>query len=159
MEQEDKFFSKGAEVEVSSDEQGLLGSWYTAKVLRGVSRKNRKVLVQYHTLVATNDKKKPLREFVNAVLVRPLPPCEPPGRRFCFSDEVDAFYNDGWWEGVVTAVLPGGDRYSVFFRHSREQIDFNGKDLRLHREWVYGDWVPPLEESTNPSATPVKSVE
>lgn len=68
-------------------------------------------------------------------------------------DDVDAFHNDGWWEGVVTKVVrvEDGEKnnngvYSVFFRCSREQIDFGSSDLRLHREWVRGNlWVPPLE--------------
>lgn len=169
-EGEEECFKKGSMVEVSSDDQGLRGSWFTATVLRSVSRRSHKIFVQYKTLVTTKDPKKPLREFVDVVLVRPLPPREP-HRSFRLSEEVDAFHLDGWWEGIVTAVHPhphpsggggGGDNddhdtsssssvdsvtYSVFFRHSREQIDFPGSDLRLHREWVYGKWVPPLEDS------------
>ncbi|THG08764.1 hypothetical protein TEA_020771 [Camellia sinensis var. sinensis] len=67
----------------------------------------------------------------------------------CNFEEVDAFHNDGWWEGIVTAILQDS-RYSVFFRSSREQIDFPDSDLRLHREWVHGIWVPPLEQQPPP---------
>lgn len=138
-------FRKGAEVEVSSEEEGLRGSWYTATVLRPVTKKSKKIYLEYHTLMSEEDESKPLRESVDAILVRPYPPREVV-RSFKLMEEVDAFYSDGWWEGVVTKVLDQS-RYSVFFRTSREQIDFNQGDLRLHREWVRGNWVPPLQES------------
>ncbi|KAL8244674.1 hypothetical protein R6Q59_010932 [Mikania micrantha] len=67
-----------------------------------------------------------------------------------FSDEVDAITTDGWWEGVITGVLPG-NRYSVFFRATREQLEFSGSELRVHREWFYGNWVPPLEQEAEAS--------
>ncbi|KAL6968669.1 E2 ubiquitin-conjugating enzyme [Sarracenia purpurea var. burkii] len=141
---EDDCFKKGAEVEVSFEDEGFRGSWYTATVIRTVSKKNNKIFVEFHNLKADDRGRKPLREFVNIILVRPVPPREP-RRSFKLSEEVDAFHNDGWWEGIVTAVLDDS-RFSVFFRSSREQIDFRDSDLRLHREWVYGNWVPPLEE-------------
>lgn len=152
----DEWCKKGAEVEVSSDDEGLRGSWYTATVLRSLSRKSNKIFLEYHNLMAKDGKdSKPLREFVDAILVRPRPPREL-NRRFKLSEEVDAFHNDGWWEGIVTAVLDDS-MYSVFFRCSREQIDFHQCALRLHREWVHGDWVPPLEEDEEAEESHSKS--
>lgn len=136
---------KGDKVEVSSEEEGMRGSWYTATVIRPVTKKTKKIYVEYDTLMSEEDESKPLRESVDAILVRPLPPREE-SRGFKLMEEVDAFYSDGWWEGVVTQVLENS-RYSVFFRTSREQIDFDETDLRVHREWVRGYWQPPLEES------------
>lgn len=159
----EEWFKKGSMVEVSSDDQGLRGSWFTATVLRSVARRSHKIFVEYASLVTVKDPTKPLREFVDVILVRPLPPREP-HRSFFLGDEVDAFHLDGWWEGIVTAVLDhphnspsslDSARYSVFFRHSREQIDFSGRDLRLHREWVYEKWVPPLEYP--PPPPPIQS--
>lgn len=142
-------FKKGTIVEVSSEDEGLRGSWYTATVLRSISNKstdNYKMLVEYHNLMADDNPNKPLREFVDAILVRPIPPRDPPSRKYRLMEDVDAFHNDGWWEGVVTKVLEssseGSRRYAVFFRCSREQIEFDPSDLRVHREWVLGDvWV------------------
>ena len=150
-----KIFKKGTIVEVSSVDEGLRGSWYTATVLRSISNKttnNYKMLVEYHNLMADDNPNKPLREFVDAILVRPIPPRDPPSRKYRLMEDVDAFHNDGWWEGVVTKVLgsssEGSRRYAVFFRCSREQIEFDASDLRLHREWVRGDvWVTPLDLS------------
>ncbi|PIA60957.1 hypothetical protein AQUCO_00300463v1 [Aquilegia coerulea] len=136
-------FSKGMEVEVCSDDVGLRGAWFTATVLRSNLKKN-KICVEYKTLIANEKDNKPLREFVNVVNLRPIPPREIQ-RSFQSSDEVDAYHNDGWWEGVVIKVLDNS-RYSVYFRSGKEQIDFNESQLRIHREWVNGIWVPPMME-------------
>ncbi|KAL3652951.1 hypothetical protein CASFOL_002632 [Castilleja foliolosa] len=151
-------FKKGAQVEVSFDEEGFRGSWYTATVLRPPpkkSSKNPRIHVQFDTLTEADEGEEnaavPLCENVDLILVRPIPPREA-RRRFRVDEDVDAFHNDGWWEGVVIAVLDGGDRYSVFFRASREQIDFPESELRLHREWVHGEWVPPLEDEVKDDA-------
>lgn len=147
MEQlEKECFKKGAEVEVSLEEPGFRGSWYTATVIRPGNKRTRKMVLDLHNLRADERSSKRLRESVDVILVRPVPPRESGRRRFELSEEVDAYHNEGWWEGVVTGVHEGGERYSVFFRSSREQIDFNHSDLRLHREWVYGKWVPPLQQ-------------
>ncbi|KAE9464121.1 hypothetical protein C3L33_03957, partial [Rhododendron williamsianum] len=167
--EEEEWFKRGAEVEVSFNEQGFRGSWYTGTVLRTVSKKNNKIFIEFHTLKA-DDKKasKPLRQFVDLVDVRPLAPREL-SRSFNLSDLVDAFHNDGWWEGTVTDVIhhhhhnsnnsTSSSTYSVFFRSSREQIEFHESDLRLHREWDHGNWKPQLEPQlsqppTSPSPPP-----
>ncbi|GMP39925.1 hypothetical protein CsSME_00010578 [Camellia sinensis var. sinensis] len=142
-------FHKGSEVEISSNDDGFRGAWYAGTVIRPASTKtktttnNKKLLVEYKTLMADEGGKKPLREALDVVQLRPPPPRES-RRSFKFSEEVDAYHNDGWWEGVITEVLEN-ERYSVFFRGTREQLDFGSEELRLHREWVKGKWVPPLE--------------
>ncbi|KAK3012265.1 hypothetical protein RJ639_012176 [Escallonia herrerae] len=144
-------FPKGTEVEISSNEEGFRGSWYAGTVIRPPKPKN-KVLVQYRTLTAGS---RPLREVFDVVQLRPPPPRER-RRSFEFSEEVDAYNRDGWWEGVVTRVLAGG-RYAVYFRATREEMEFGESELRLHREWVKGSWVPPLEEEKVLNSTEVKS--
>ena len=135
-------FKKGAKVEVNLEDPGFRGSWFTGTVIRTVTKKTRKLFIEFDNL-RSDDGSKPLREHVNVILSRPIPPRESV-RTFKF-EEVDAYYNDGWWEGVITKVH-GGDMYTVYFRPSKEEIVFSGSDLRLHREWVHGNWVPQLEE-------------
>lgn len=136
-------FKKGSAVEISSNDEGFRGAWYSGTVIR---QDKKKVLVEYETLMADEAGRKRLREALDWVQLRPPPPPEPRRRRsFRFSEEVDAYFNDGWWEGVVTEVLAGGGRYSVFFRGTREQMEFGAAELRVHREWKDGKWVPPLE--------------
>ncbi|KAI3687287.1 hypothetical protein L1987_80981 [Smallanthus sonchifolius] len=140
-------FKSGAEVEISSNDNGFRGAWYAGTIIKSKNTKTNQQLIQveYKTLMSDESGTKPLRETLNVVQLRPLPPREKRDRDFKFSEEVDAYYNDGWWEGVITGVLPG-NRYSVFFRATREQLEFSGSELRLHREWFYGKWVPPLEQ-------------
>lgn len=139
------YFKPGTIVEISSDDPGFRGSWYAGTVVRRASAKEpAKFLVEYTHLFDDEAGKKPLREIVDEFQLRPEPPRDG-DRCFKFSEEVDAYYNDGWWEGVITEEL-GNERFSVFFRGSREQLEFGKEDLRLHREWVNGCWKPPLEE-------------
>ncbi|XP_022863744.1 DUF724 domain-containing protein 3-like, partial [Olea europaea var. sylvestris] len=141
-----QYFYKGAKVEISSKDEGIRGSWYAGTVLsHRKSKRNScmKVLVKYKTLL-DNEGTLRLREEVDAIQLRPARHQE---NRWIFdsSENVDAYYHDGWWEGVITEVL-GEDKYRVFFRDSREQRNFKGSRLRSHHEWVIGKWIPPLEK-------------
>ncbi|KAF9592698.1 hypothetical protein IFM89_016775 [Coptis chinensis] len=137
-------FREGMLVEVCSDDSDLRGAWFIATVIKAFNKRNKKVQIQYHTLTVDEKGTKPLKEFVLMVNLRPLPPREK-DYNFKMNDEVDAYYNDGWWEGFVT-MEKEGDRFVVYFRGSKEEIEFGKSDLRLHREWVSADasWLPPL---------------
>lgn len=154
------YFTSGTEVEISSDEDGFRGAWYEGTVVRPIPKKQRRnddddddddssnnlrVLVEYKTLMADKKGKRPLKETMSLVQLRPRPPPEMRRRRFKVSEEVDANYNDGWWEGVVMEVLSDG-RYSVFFRGTRDQLEFEESQMRIHREWANGEWNPPFQE-------------
>lgn len=151
------YFRRGAEIEISSDDEGFRGSWYEGTVIRPPKNESSKVLVEYKTLTEDEAGKRPLREPLKLVQLRPPPP--PENRlAFEFSDEVDAYYNDGWWEGIITETFEGEDRYSVFFRGTREQLSFTASQMRLHREWVKGNWVPPLDSSPSSSKANVSTL-
>ncbi|XP_041018908.1 protein AGENET DOMAIN (AGD)-CONTAINING P1 isoform X1 [Juglans microcarpa x Juglans regia] len=135
------FFPPGTPVEIGSHDAGFVGSWFAGTVL---SSNRSKYSVQYETLVSDLDPSEPLCETLHVSQVRPVPPGETRGC-FLVGDHVDAYWNDGWWEGEVTEDL-GGGRYGVFFRVSEEQIEFGKEHLRLHRDWVSGKWVPPFEQ-------------
>ncbi|KAL1545974.1 protein AGENET DOMAIN (AGD)-CONTAINING P1-like [Salvia divinorum] len=149
-----QYFKKGAEVEINSDDDGFRGSWFVGTVIRAPKDESSKVLVEYKTLTEDEAGKRPLREPLRLVQLRPPPPQEN-RPAFEFSDEVDAYYNDGWWEGVITQKFEGKDKYTVFFRGSREELSFTASQLRLHREWAKGGrWVPPLHPSSHANETP-----
>ncbi|CAL0316543.1 unnamed protein product [Lupinus luteus] len=135
-------FKAGFAVEVSSDDDGFRGSWFTGKIIRRLA--NDQLLIEYDNLMADESGKKRLREVLKLHQLRPVPP-EETGREFKFGDEVDAYHNDGWWEGHVTEEC-GNGRFAVYFRVSREQIVFQKDELRLHREWFNENWVPPFEK-------------
>ncbi|XP_027364489.1 DUF724 domain-containing protein 3 [Abrus precatorius] len=137
------FFKPGTAVEVSSDDDGFRGSWFSGIVIRRLA--SDRFLVEYDNLMEDEQSSKRLREVLNLRHLRPLPPSET-GREFKFGQEVDAFHNDGWWEGHITQEL-GNERFAVYFRASREQLVFPKERLRLHREWLNFNWVPPIQQS------------
>lgn len=138
------YLKRGTQIEISSNDEGFRGAWFAGTVAGPISKDN-KVLVEYQTLMSDETGSDPLREKLDVVQLRPPAPREL-RRRFKFSEEVDAYHNDGWWEGVITRVNREEDLCTVFFRTTREEMDFGPSDLRLHREWVNGKWVPPLED-------------
>ncbi|XP_031485777.1 uncharacterized protein LOC116254494 [Nymphaea colorata] len=131
-------FSRGDTVEVSSDDEGFRGALYTAKIVKLLA--GRRYWVEYDTLVSDEDEKKPLKEKIDFWHVRPCPPEVPSDGGFNVYEEVDAFHNEGWWIGVVSKVVIGG-KYRVYFRDSKEEIEFEQSQLRVHQEWVDGKWV------------------
>lgn len=140
------FFKPGSTVEVSSDEPGFSGSFYLGTIVCPSGSDS--FLVQYKTLVGdSSEGSEPLREVVPFAQLRPPPPSKAKWD-FRVGDQVEANYNDGWWEGVVTSDL-GNGKFSVFFRASKEQIEFAKEDLRLHFKWVNRKWVPPVEDKEN----------
>ncbi|KAK1372780.1 DUF724 domain-containing protein 6 [Heracleum sosnowskyi] len=148
MSDPNSYFKKGALIEISSDEPDFRGAWFTGTVInRSKTKQKNQIFVQYHSLMSDKDESKFLREKVDVIQLRPPAPREMWGRRFSVDEEVDAFYNDGWWEGVVTRIQAqeDGDKYCVYFRGTREELEFRAEALRVHREWVKGEWVPPLE--------------
>ncbi|XP_042476465.1 protein AGENET DOMAIN (AGD)-CONTAINING P1 [Macadamia integrifolia] len=144
---EREIFDKGTEVEAFFDDPALRGAWFTATVVRAPGR-DETILLEFHTLLAEGKRKKRLQERLKVVNVRPAPPREV-YRTFEKDEEVDAFYDDGWWEGVITKVH-GNDRFSVYFKCSKEQHIFHASALRLSREWVDDGWDPALEEVDQP---------
>ncbi|XP_038682103.1 DUF724 domain-containing protein 6-like isoform X2 [Tripterygium wilfordii] len=142
-------FGKGTKVEVSNDEEGFKGAWYRASILesspKSVYKKKKKVLVEYEALLM-EDGSSPLVEHVDPAHIRPLPPEEESGCRvFELNEIVDAGYRDGWWVGTVKKVLEGS-RYRVYFDNPPDVIDFDGRDLRLHWNWLLGNWFRPVKE-------------
>lgn len=138
------FLEPGSTVEVSPDESGFHGSFYLATVISRCPPGS--YLVEYKTLLSdSSEGSEPLREVVSFAELRPPPPPETKWD-FRVGDEVEAYHNDGWWEGVVNKGL-GNGKFAVFFGASEEQIVFTRKDLRRHLNWVNETWVSPIEDS------------
>ncbi|XP_047951887.1 protein AGENET DOMAIN (AGD)-CONTAINING P1-like [Salvia hispanica] len=130
-------FREGMMVEVRSDEEGYHGSWFTAEIVCSLA--SGEFLVEYQTL-KTDDESALLREEALASYIRP---CAPEIMRIdCYMllEEVDAWYNDGWWVGLVSKVLDDR-RYGVYFWTTNEEIFFNHSDLRSHQDWIGGKWT------------------
>lgn len=133
----DNVIKEGALVEVSSDEDGLNGAQFSGMVVEVLYEG--KYLVEYSSIRADDDEMF-LREEIDALHIRPNPPKIVVLHRFNVLDEVDAFYNDGWWVGIIAKVL-GNSKYVVYFRGSEEELEFKHSDLRIHQEWIDGRWI------------------
>lgn len=123
-------------MEVRSDEAGYHGSWYTAVITDIL--KNDKYMIEYQTL-RTEDEAKLLKEKANISDVRPAPPKIQRVDRFKMLEEVDAWYNDGWWMGHISKILDGF-KYLVYFWTTNEEIEFHHFKLRPRQEWIFGKW-------------------
>lgn len=77
--------------------------------------------------------------------VRPRPPSQTQSGDFSIGEAVDAWWNDGWWEGVV--AFEQDKKVGVFFPGEGDSAWFQPGELRLSKEWVEGAWkrVPGLE--------------
>ncbi|MCL7043549.1 hypothetical protein MKW94_007907 [Papaver nudicaule] len=134
---------RGDRVEVTSKEEGFVGSYYSAKILSKLVPTN-EYLLEYETLCTEDDETKLLREIVDSKNVRPYPP-EIKLSKYSVLDKVDAFDNDGWWVGRVSAVVLGEDgksnSYYVYFENSRCEIAYPVDKLRIHQEFREGKWT------------------
>ncbi|XP_050217038.1 protein AGENET DOMAIN (AGD)-CONTAINING P1 [Mercurialis annua] len=129
--------SIGAKVEVKTDEEGYPGAWFGATIVGTIG--NDKFLVQYMNLL-TDDESAPLREIIYAKHIRPFPPPIPSDAGFKQFEKVDVWFNEMWWEGEVSGVLPGS-RYIVYFKFTNESLEYDHSALRHHQEWIEGKWV------------------
>ncbi|KAI3891644.1 hypothetical protein MKX03_008833 [Papaver bracteatum] len=130
-------FKRGDRVEISSKEEGFVGSYYSATILAKLAPTN-ELWVEYETLCQEEDEKKLLREIVDVKNVRPFPP-EVKLSEYSLLDKVDAYDNDGWWVGRISAVLDDS-MYYVYFESSRDEIAYSADKLRIHQEFDKGKW-------------------
>ncbi|CAI0448442.1 unnamed protein product [Linum tenue] len=134
-------FTQGMQVEVLTDEDGLKGAWFAATIIEPSGED--KYLIEYKTLTNDDDTEF-LKEDIRACNIRPCPPEIIVVDGFKVMDEVDAYYNEGWWVGVIAKVLINCN-YVVNFIEYDEKITFNQADLRPHQDWLNGKWVVPLD--------------
>ena len=129
--------SEGTLVEIRSHEDGFRGAWFAATILEAVGKN--KYLVKYKSLRTEVDKEF-VKEEVDVQDVRPYPPAAIVVDGFDLNERVDTWYNDGWWEGVISKVLKQG-RYKVYYKETDEDMVFEHSDLRPHQDWINGTWV------------------
>ncbi|XP_015880840.2 protein AGENET DOMAIN (AGD)-CONTAINING P1 [Ziziphus jujuba] len=145
-------FTRGEEVEVCSKEDGFLGSYYAATIVSRLD--NGMYIVKYKDLLE-NDESRPLVETVFKHEVRPVPPEIVSAAAFAYLDKVDAFANDGWWVGKITAKQ--GSDYYVYFETTGDEIAYPVSHLRFHLDWRFGKWISSkksllLRSSASPSS-------
>ncbi|KAK7257361.1 hypothetical protein RIF29_31285 [Crotalaria pallida] len=128
-------FSCGDEVEVCCNQPGFFGSYFEATVVSHLD--TGLYVVTYKNLLA-DDESKPLTESVYPKELRPIPP-RIRTTQFSLHQKVDAFDNDGWWVGEI--IGRNGSEYHVYFASSDEENVYPHDKIRVHREWVNGEWI------------------
>nr|GLL42197.1 DUF724 domain-containing protein 3 [Ipomoea trifida] len=105
-------FRIGDAVEVTSNDEGFVGSYYEATIV-GQLTTGDVYVVEYKNLV-TDDFSAPLTENVPLAQIRPQP-LQVQSTFFDMYQVVDAFDNDGWWVGQITGEYRNS--YYVYFGH------------------------------------------
>lgn len=145
-------FEPDDKIELLCEDSGVRGCWFRCTVLKMGSCRAK---VRYEELEAQDGCGK-LEEWVSLAKVavpdklgmrvsgrltmRPSPAeCVAP--RVCeMGVAVDAWWNDGWWEGFVTGREESGE-VQVYFPGENENLLFRICQLRVSRDWVHGQWV------------------
>lgn len=125
-------------VEVTGNDEGYKGAWFVATIVDMIGMGRDRFLVEYRDLT-TDDGTQLLREEACARFIRPCPREVPFVGSFKRFQEVDAWYNDGWWEGMVLEVLNSRECL-VRFIHN-DVLKFGNSKLRPHQDWLDGKWV------------------
>ncbi|KAK7264397.1 hypothetical protein RJT34_32006 [Clitoria ternatea] len=129
-------FQRDDKVEVCSNEEGFIGSYYEATVVSHLD--NGLYMVRYKTLLE-DDESQPLTETLFPKELRPVPP-RVHSSNFSLYQCVDAFDNDGWWVGRITGQSDSS-HYLVYFESSNEEIAYHSSKIRVHHEWLHGEWI------------------
>ncbi|KAG0600939.1 hypothetical protein M758_11G072200 [Ceratodon purpureus] len=148
-------FKPGDEIEVLSQDSGLRGCWFKATITRRVSKR---LKVRYDKL-QNEDGEGNLEEWVSAwrlagpdksgmrvagrTTVRPFASFNVSPGDCYIGQAVDAWWNDGWWEGIIINKDPSGDIH-VYFPGEGDTSSFKIEDLRTSRDWVNDAWIDVL---------------
>ncbi|KAI3497896.1 hypothetical protein L2E82_13864 [Cichorium intybus] len=151
-------YTIGSEIEVLSQDSGIKGVWFKALIIK---KHKDKIKVRYQDLKDAVDESLNLEEWVLTSRVAVL---DEMGIRYSgrmtvrpsrflkkvdfFADfdvgcVVDAWWNDGWWEGIVVEKEndeKDGNKIHVYFPWEKKRLIFGCKDLRFSQEWFGGEW-------------------
>ncbi|KAG6392957.1 hypothetical protein SASPL_147186 [Salvia splendens] len=147
-----RHFLVGSIVEVLEKDAGVRLVCTVVPPPRNIEPENEgKLYVRDRALSARRGRSGCLYEFVDVSSVRPTPPPHKASKRFELNDVVEAYYIGGWWEGVVTAVSDGGERFVVTFENPPEpdELRFPPSSLRPLWDWVDGVWTWPQRKGEN----------
>jgi len=83
----------------------------------------------------------PCKETIERCFIRPVPPeCLNEGVVFKEGSVVDAYFNNGWWTGLIVVERPDGS-FLVYFDDPPDIMRFIRSQLRPHADWIGSKWV------------------
>lgn len=150
-----QYFKVDEKIELLSQDSGLRGCWFRCTILE-VSRKQ--IKVRYDD-VDDLDGCGNLEEWVSAfrlaspdqlqmrcpqrLTIRPCPPATNPAEvPYEIGIPVDAWWSDGWWEGVIAETNEGAaDHVQVYIPGENLFVNVVKAHLRLSRDWAEGQWI------------------
>ncbi|KAG1341918.1 hypothetical protein COCNU_05G001470 [Cocos nucifera] len=149
-------FKVGEKIELLCQDSGIRGCWFKCTILQ-LSHKRLKV--RYDDL-QNADGCGNVEEWIPAfrpaapdklgmrcsgrLTIRPCPTCDHllDGIAFLNGTPVDAWWNDGWWEGVVVGTDScGDDSWQVYFPGEDVFLICQREKLRISKDWVGNQWV------------------
>ncbi|MFS7920424.1 putative Agenet-like domain-containing protein [Helianthus anomalus] len=136
-------------VEVSFERESLRDCWVPTTILKNSD--NTTFLVEYQQR-GTGDEASLHKIAVDYLHIRPSPP-HLRAKNFALLGKVDAYYDFGWWSGVITKELPD-NRYNVYFKHTKKEREFIYSRVRPHMEWKGGQWFNTSQGGTDVKDTP-----
>ncbi|XP_019440001.1 PREDICTED: uncharacterized protein LOC109345457 [Lupinus angustifolius] len=147
-------FMVDEKVEVLCQDSSIRGCWFRCKILTATQKR---LKVQYDDVLDVDGPEK-LEEWIPAskvaapdklgmrcsgrLAVRPCPPENTTDDTFEIGAAVDAWWSDGWWEGVVTAVnFCGVGILQVYSPGEDKFLTVEKRNVRISRDWVGKKWV------------------
>lgn len=146
-------FKVDEKIELLCQDSGIRGCWFRCTVLQ-TSRKQ--IRVQYNDLLDEEGCGN-LEEWIPAFrlakpdkigmrhlgrpMIRPAPPKEQMDLPLEVGAAIDAWWSDGWWEGIITGVGSCDDNFQVYFPGESLLLNMDKKDLRISRDWLGDQWV------------------
>ncbi|XP_009764669.1 uncharacterized protein [Nicotiana sylvestris] len=141
-------------IECLSQDSGIRGCWFRCTVLE-VSRRQMKI--RYDD-IKDEDGCGNLEEWIptfrlarpdklgmrnsSRPTIRPFRSCDLRDVAFDVGAPVDAWWSDGWWEGIIVdTVKSENETYRVYVPGERMFLNIDKKNLRISRDWVGDRWV------------------
>ncbi|XP_073154770.1 uncharacterized protein [Henckelia pumila] len=149
-----QYLTVGSRVELLSQDSGIRGCWFRALIIK---KHKDKVKVQYQDVKDAIDDTKNVEEWILAsrlatpdvlairisgrAIVRPtrLPDERNGSCVINVGSVVDAWWHDGWWEGIVVKNN-SVNKFHVYFPGEKKEEIFSVSDLRLSQEWIDNGW-------------------
>ncbi|KAF5943464.1 hypothetical protein HYC85_017541 [Camellia sinensis] len=147
-------FKVDEKIELLCQDSGIRGCWFRCKVLQASQKRLKVQYVDVEDAEGSGN----LEEWVPASIVaapdklglrclgrltvRPWPSEDSSNGSVEVGASVDAWWSDGWWEGVVTGVdESGNDSLQVYFPGEDRCLTLQRKNIRTSRDWIANRWV------------------